>query len=182
MKRVLPWVVTLLLLAAAWLVAFVTPADRSTTEPFPITAAIGEEIVARDFALTLRDVRAAGTVSTSDGWSAEGTWLLVDLTAEATRVQDGTMLSGATLTIGDRTYRASERMTSMFGHPLVPGIPYQGTLAFELPEGALRGTGVLHLSTRDDNRGDNVAELTLDLGALDILPAAPLEDTVWGKP
>jgi hypothetical protein len=182
MTRVLPWAITLLLLAAAWLVAFVTPTDRATTEPFPITATIGEEVIARDFVLTVQQVRAAESISTTDGWSAEGTWMLVDLTAEAARVQNGTRLSGATLTIDDRTYRASERMTSMFGHPLVPGIPYRGALAFELPQDALDGTGVLHLSTRDDDRGDNVAELTVDLGALELLPAARLDDIVWGQP
>lgn len=182
MKRAMPWVITLLLIAAAWVVAFVTPTDRGTTEPFPIAATIGEEVVARDFVLTVQEVRAAESISTPDGWSADGTWVLVDLAAEAARVQNGTRLSGATLTLGDRTYRASERMTSMFGHPLVPGIPYRGTLAFELPQDALHGTGILHLSTREDNRGDNVAELTLDLGALEILPAVELDDVVWGRP
>lgn len=182
MTRVMPWAITLLLLAAAWLVAFVTPADRATTEPFPITATIGEEVIARDFVLTVKQVRAAESISTPDGWGAEGTWVVVDLTAEAAREQSGTSLAGATLVIGDRTYRASERMTSMFGHPLVPGIPYRGALAFELPPDALHGTGILHLSTRDDDRGDNVAELTIDLGEIEVLPAAGLDDIVWGEP
>lgn len=181
MKRFLLWAITLALLAGAWLVAFVTPADRMALEPFPITAQIGEEVVGRDFALTVREIRGADSASASNGWQADGTWVLVDVDAEGTQKQAGTQLNGATLMIGDRTFRASERMPSMFQHPLIPGIPYRGILAFELPEDSLHGTGILHLSTRSDDRGDSVAELTIDLAALDVEPEAEIADTEWGK-
>lgn len=180
MKRLLPWALTLALIACAWVVAFVTPADRMALDPFPLTTQIGEEVVGRDFALTVKDIRAAESVTTSEGWQATGTWLLIDLDAEGTQKQEGTLLNGAALTIGDRTFRASERMPSMFQHPLVPGIPYRGTVAFELPEDALQGNGILHLSTRSDDRGDSVAELAIDLGALEVEPEAQIADTEWG--
>ncbi|KDA06892.1 hypothetical protein DC31_07960 [Microbacterium sp. CH12i] len=181
MKRYLPWIITVALLGAAWMVAFAAPKDDMTLTPFTVTTQMDEEVVARDFALTVHDIRAARTATAPNDWRAEGTWLLVDLEAEATLTQEGTLLNGATLTIGERTIRASERMPSMMEHRLVPGIPYRGTLAFELPDGALTGTGILRLSTNDDTRGDSVAEMRIDLDSLNIEDVAAIHDTEWGR-
>lgn len=180
MSRLLPWAITLALVAAAWLVALVTPPDRMALEPFPIAAQVGKEVIGRDFALTVQGIRAADAVTTADGWQARGTWILVDLSAEATHSQARSRLLGATLQIGERTFRASERMPSMFQQQLVPGIPHQGTLAFELPPDALDGAGILRLSTRTDDRGDNVAELPLDLAALGVTSDQTIDTTEWG--
>lgn len=88
--------------------------------------------------VTILDVRAASTVTASSGWSADGTWLLIDLDAES--VTTGRLLKGATLTIDALEFRASERMDSLFSTNLVPGIPRRGTIAFELPDAMVTGT------------------------------------------
>ena len=182
MKRALPWLLTAALLAAAWLVAFATPDDSASVEPFVVPAAIGEEAVGREFALTVQQVRISDGVNAPNGWSADGTWLLVDVDARSTLEQTGSLLGGAELTIGDRSFRASERMPSMFREQVVTGVSRTGMLAFELPGDVLTGTGVLRLSLDDDTRADSVAELRIDLDELERVSDAEIVATDWTNP
>ncbi|UYO97530.1 DUF4352 domain-containing protein [Microbacterium sp. M28] len=182
MNRALPWLLTAALLVSAWLVALVTPDDSAFVAPFVVRTSIGEEAVGRDLALTVQDVRMAESISAPGGWTAEGTWLLVDVDAEATLEQYGTLLGGATLTIGDRSFRASDRPESIFKTRLVTGIPKSGTIAFELPADALSGTGILQLSSQEDTRADSVIELEIDLDALDPVADAEIPKTDWTNP
>ena len=177
MKKWLPWVATFVLLIGAWFVQLLTPSDDAASEPFIVATVVGSEAVGREIVVTVLDVRAASAVTSSNGWSAEGTWLLVDLKAEA--VRNDSLLKGATLTIGDREFRASERMDSIFSTKLVPGIPRTGTIAFELPDDALTGTGILHLSPSGDTRLDSVIELTIPLDELTISAEESVHDTEW---
>lgn len=182
MKRAIPWLVTAALLVGAWLVALVTPDDSASVEPFIVPTTIGEKAVGRDFTVTVQDVTLADKVEAAKGWNAEGTWLLVDLDAEANLEQYGMSFKGATLTIGDRSFRPSERMDSFFATSLVPGVSKSGTLVFELPEDARSATGLLQLSAREDTRADSVAELEIDLGALTPVADAEVRETDWTHP
>ena len=182
MKRAIPWLITAALLVGAWLIAFVAPGDDASVTPFVIPAVIGQESVGREFTLTVQDVQLAEHVSGAKGWSADGTWLVVDLDAEANHEQYGMLLAGATLTIGDQSFRASERMASFLRGALVTGVSRSGTLAFELPEFALSGTGILQLSTNDDTRADSVVELEIDLDELTPVAEAEILATDWTNP
>jgi len=177
MKKALPWVATVVLLIGAWFVQLITPSDDVAAEPFLVAASIGSEAVGREIVVTVLEVRAASTVTSSSGWSAEGTWLLVDLNAET--VTADRLLQGATLTIDGLEFRASERMDSIFSTKLVPGIPRTGTIAFELPDASLTGTGILHLSLGDDTRLDSVIELTIPLDELTTSAEESVHVTEW---
>lgn len=186
MTRWASWAAGVALLVAAWLVALVTPPDDAAEQPFAVTAEVGEPAQGRNLAVTVTGVRAADEVSLG-GWSAAGTWVVVDLDAAAVRSAQGTLLSYATLTIGDREYRASERPATasltdaMFRTALIPGIPRSGSLAFELAPDARAGTAVLRLGIADDPRLDSLIELRIDLDEVPVEPAAELRETGWAS-
>lgn len=182
MKRAIPWLITAALLVAAWLVALATPDDSASVEPFLVPATIGEAAVGRDFTVTVQDVTLADKVSDATGWSAEGTWLVVELDAEANLDQFGMLFQGATLTIDDQSFRPSERMDSFLSTSLVTGVSQSGALAFELPDDARSATGILRLSAKTDTRADSVAELEIDLGALTPVAEAEVRETDWTTP
>ncbi|WP_460796421.1 DUF4352 domain-containing protein [Microbacterium sp. GXF0217] len=182
MKRATPWLITAALLVGAWLVALVAPDDSASVEPFIVPAAIGEEAVGRDFAVTVQDVTLADKVSGANGWSAEGTWLVVELDAEANLDQFGMSFNGAALIIDGQSFRPTERVPSFLSTPLVTGVSQSGALAFELPEDARSGTAILRLSAKADTRADSVAELEIDLGALAPVADAEVPETDWTHP
>ena len=171
-----------LLLVASWLVAFVTPTDAERDAPFVTSMTIGEPATGRNLSATVEAVRLAQAVHTNK-WEADGetTWVVVDLSAEAVHDDVRASLLGMTLRVGDRTYRASERPESLLKRGLSTGIPTSGVLAFELPEAAATGHGVLDLSLAEDTRLDSVLRLDIDLAALDIESDIELAPTAWGQ-
>jgi len=181
-KRAAPWLITAALLAAAWLVALVTPDDSASADPFIVPVTIGEEAVGRDFSVTVQDVALADAVTGAKGWSAEGTWLVVELDAETNLDQYGMSFKGATLIIDGQSFRASERVPSFLSTQLVTGVSQSGALAFELPDDARDSTAVLQLSAREDTRVDSIAELEIDLGELTPVADAEIRETDWTHP
>ncbi|MFC9984173.1 hypothetical protein ACFU0W_13745 [Microbacterium keratanolyticum] len=177
LRRAAPWAGAAVLLVAAWGVGVATPPEYAIEPAHVVTAQIGEEAGGRNIVATVTDVRAARGASTPT-WQAPGTWLVVDLDAAAV-VSSAAGLRGVTLQIGDLTFRASERMESFFGQRLVAGVPRSGSVAFELPEGALTGTAVLSLSTGSDTRGDSVIQVPIDLDALPVAADAELLPNGW---
>lgn len=184
-RRWVPAVAGAALIAAAWGVTAVTPAEDSAEQPFVVAAPVGERAEGRNIALTVARVRAADAV-TNDGWRAEGEWVVVDVEAEATRKETGTLLQFATLRLGDRNYRASERPPdSMFGHPLSVGLPSAGSIAFELPEGALDAGAagapelVLRFGLNLDERLDSVIEARVPLDDLEHVGEAEIAPAEW---
>jgi hypothetical protein len=166
------------LVAAAWGVAAITPADDAFESPFPITAEIGERAVGRDLAMTVTGVRRTETVRAGD-WSADGNWVIVDLDAEAVVSEYGNLLSLATLDVDGRTFGASERPDSLSRTPLAVGIPRSGSLAFELPDDVTGGTAVLRVGVDSDPRLDSVIMVEIDLDAGAIESEAELVPTDW---
>lgn len=181
MRPWLAWTTGVGLLVAAWVVALITPPEDAAEAPFVTAAAIGEQVSTRTLTATIRDVRVAERVS-AGGWEAEGTWIVVDLDIAASLDEEASQLAGASLTVGDRTYRASERPPSLFRASLNVGIPQSGSLAFELPPDATDDTAVLRLSEDDEIRLDALIELTVDLDSVDHVSETELLSTGWARP
>lgn len=177
--RALAWVAGAGCLVAAWFVASVTPTDADAAAPFVVTAAVGEPAVGRTLSVTVLDARLADAVTGPRGWSAEGSWLVVDLAAEAVDSEVSNLLGDARLVVGDREFRASERPDSMLRTPLAVGIPRAGSIAFELPADALTGLAVLRISGDEDTRLDSLIELELTLDELEHTDATTLRPTGW---
>ncbi|MFD5863445.1 hypothetical protein ACFWGP_00705 [Agromyces sp. NPDC127015] len=185
-RRWVPPVAGAALVAAAWGVTAVTPAEDSAEQPFVVAAPVGMRAEGRNLALTVTGVRAADAV-VNGGWRAEGEWVVVDVESEATRMETGTLLQFVTLRLGGRTYRASERPPdSMFGHPLSVGLPSAGSVAFELPEGALDAGAagvpdelVLRFGLNLDDRLDSVLETRVPLDDLEHVGEAEIAPVDW---
>jgi hypothetical protein len=171
-----------LLLVASWLVAFVTPTDAERDAPFVTSMTVGERATGRNLSVTVEAVRLAHAVHTNR-WEADGPtlWVVIELSAEAVHDDIRASLLGMTLRVGDRSYRASERPESLWERGLSTGIPTSGVLAFELPQAAATGHGMLDLSLTNDTRVDSVLRLAIDLAALEVEPDIELAPTVWGR-
>lgn len=180
-RRRRDWSLAVLLLIAAWLLAFVTPAEDAATAPFVVSAQPGEEAAGRNISATVTGIRAAETLS--GGWAAAGVWLIVDLEVASVLSEQGVLLGHATLQVADRSYRASERPPSLFRQTLAAGIPQSGSLAFELPDAAFAGTAVLRLGLLEaETRLDSLLEVPLDLAGVAPEAELPLQPTRWATP
>ncbi|UPL10062.1 DUF4352 domain-containing protein [Microbacterium sufflavum] len=184
-KHVLVWLLTAALLAGAWVVSKVTLPDDAATAAFPRTTQIGEEAAVRNLVVTVTDVRLADRVEDADGWSADGTWLVVDLEAASAVTQDLSTLSLAQLTIGDRTFSATDRGTTFAQQRLVTGVPRAGSLAFELPDDVTDDRATLRLGVAGAGIGevllDGVVDLPLDLADLPVEAAILLDENGWAR-
>ena len=178
MNRWATWGVGAALVAAAWGVALVTPAEDAEEAPFPVTVEVGERGVGRNVAVTVTDVRRAETVTAGE-WSAHGNWLVVDLEAEAVVSEFGALLALATIEVDGRTFRASERPESMLRGPLSVGIPRSGSIAFELPDDVAGGAGELRMGQMTDERLDSVIVVPVDLDAYPVESEADLRPSGW---
>ncbi|WP_072314702.1 hypothetical protein [Agrococcus sp. Marseille-P2731] len=181
MRRVVSWVVGLGMIALAALIGTLTLGDTETAQPFVVEAAVGERAEARLFAATVREVRATEQLSDASGWQAGGTWVVVDLDVEAMQTEVASLLSLAELDLGDRVISASERPESLRSASLRLGIPQSGSLAFELPEGALTGEATLRLGRSLETRVDTIVELRIDLAAIEREPSIELRETGWAQ-
>lgn len=179
--KVLPWLLTLVLLTGAWALVKITLPIGSAQAPFPTTATIGEASHARNLTVTVTDVHAARHVADAQGWSADGTWLVVDLEASVEQTQVGALLGLATLSIGEREFVATQRAASLYRGGLVTGVPRSGSIAFELPADALVGTATLRLALSENTVLDGVIELPIDLDELPVEADAALHETGWAR-
>lgn len=186
--RLLPWAITIGLLVAAWFVAQATPGDDSAERAFVQQAEIGERAEGRDLAITVQRVRAAEALTTPAGWRAEGTWVVVEMDAEAVLTEYGNLLSLTVLKVDDRVYSATERGEGessvddymLSGEQLVPGVPKSGMLAFQLPdEQSLAGTATLEIATDRFPVYDSIITLPIDLEELPIENSIELELVDW---
>ncbi|MDQ0615186.1 hypothetical protein QF046_002827 [Microbacterium sp. W4I4] len=187
--KITPWTLTVVLLAGAWALNTVALPDGSSEASFATRTTIGEPAATRNLELTVTDVRAARTITDPQGWSAgfektQGTWLVVDLDAASVQSQYAASLSFAELTIGDRTFGATERGETFFRQRLVTGVPRSGSLAFELPDDviegeALKGTATLRLGVPSDVRYDGIIETLITLEDLPVEESIILAETGW---
>lgn len=181
MKPWAVWAVGAGLVILAWGVVQITPDEDAATEPFVVRAAVGESAVARAFEVSVADPRL-GARATDGSWSADGTWLVVDVTLAARNSEQGALLRHAELIVDGVSYRASERPASIYRQQLAVGIRRSGSLAFELPAGVADRAGMLALGLSDETRLDSLVEVPIDLGALTPEPDVELIRTGWTTP
>lgn len=175
------WTVGAGILVLAWGVVQITPDEDAAVEPFRVPAAVGETAAARAFDVAVSDPRV-GDRAVAGAWAADGTWLVVDITATARIDEEGALLSHAELVVDGVAYRASERPDSFFRSPLAVGIPRSGSLAFELPRDVAARTGTLALGLSDETRLDSMVEVPIDLSALPREAEVQLIATGWAAP
>ena len=184
-RHVLIWLVTVGLLGCAWLVSKATLPDDATIAPFPAVAQVGEQTNVRNLVVTVTDVHLGRSVEDVDGWSADGTWLVVNLEAASAGTDDFATLSLAQLTIGQRTFTATDRATTFNRQSLVNGVPRAGSLAFELPDDVTDDRATLRLGVPSGAVGevlsDGVIDLPIDLAALSSEPVVQLEENGWAR-
>jgi len=184
-KHIVVWLLTVALLVVAWGVSKVTLPDEATIAPFPVAATLGEQSTTRNLAVTVTDVRLAKRVTDAKGWSAEGSWLVVDLEAASVVTQELSTLTFAQLVIGDRTFSATDRGTTFLAQRLITGVPRSGSLAFELPEDALTGSATLRLGVPSGAPGevllDGVIELPVLLDDLPVDAEVLLDENGWPR-
>ncbi|WEK12841.1 MAG: hypothetical protein P0Y48_10245 [Candidatus Microbacterium phytovorans] len=199
MSRWTAWLSAVALLAGAWLVAWITPdGDGGYREPFAVPATIGEPAVARNLGVTIRDLALADRVQ-SGGWGADGTWLVVTLDAWVVQNETEAQIREAFLTVGGRTFRASERpgnyseSASLFRTGLSLDLPRSGAIAFELPDDAVTGrsaeTAMLQLAFGNGAVSeqsahallltDAVIELPVNLDTIPRIDVMELPATEW---
>lgn len=185
MSRVMTWIATIVLLIAAGIVSASAPAEDAEADPFFVTGKIGEPVTGRDIVATVTDARTTTLLTAADGWRSEANWLVVDLEAASVTgplladITGAVSLHGAVFVLDGREFRASERMDSLFGQRLNPGVPYAGALAFELSE--LAGTGVLQLSLTSDRRVDSVLEVPIDLDEREPADELAMPEAAWAR-
>ncbi|PRA80296.1 hypothetical protein [Microbacterium sp. MYb66] len=184
-KHVLVWLATAALLACAWGVSKATLPDEAPNAPFSTVAQIGEEAATRNLIATVTDVHLANRITDAKGWSADGTWLVVDLEAASGVTQDLSTLSLAELTIGERTFSATDRGTTFAAQRLVTGVPRAGSLAFELPDDVTGDRATLRLGVPgaglSEVRRDAVIDLPIDLDALPVETEVLLNENGWAR-
>ncbi|GEK80471.1 hypothetical protein [Agrococcus baldri] len=181
MKRALAWLAGLAMVAAAAAVGHLTLTEGQQQSPFVVQAALGDPAVGRTFAVTVEQVRAADAVADAGGWHAAGNWVVVDLEAQARESETASILTLIELRVGEVVYGASERPVSLVDTPLSVGLPQSGSIAFELPESLTSGAATLRLGRTAEDRLDSVAELQIDLAALERRPSIELRETAWAQ-
>lgn len=194
-RGALAWGTGMAMLVAAWFVAWITPdGEERITDPFSVSAGIGERVEAGNLGVQVHSATMTEGV-VFDGWRAGGTWLVVSLDAWLTQKEAAT-IGRAYLTVGDRTFTASERpgnydmAAALNGGSLHVGVPRSGGLAFEIPTDAagpatLRlaaGGDLSALSANDNLAGDAVITLELDLSQLERSTRLALPETEWTQP
>jgi hypothetical protein len=176
------WTIGIACIVAAWLVALVTPGEEQAQAPFEVPAVIGEPAAGRNLVVTVTDIRRASEVS-AGGWTAEGNWLVVDLDAEAVLTESGARLHHTDLRVDGTLFSASDRPDSLAENgDLAVGIPIEGSLAFELPDGLDSGAGRIELALNSDPALDSMIVLTFDLGEVPTVEKTELLTTGWANP
>ena len=129
-------------LAATVVVYAITPHGDDINAPFTERGAIGDVVTGRTLSGSVTSVRLASSIdaTTADSdWTGEttGTWVVVEADIAAT--VEPSSLYRPTLTIGDTTYYATERLSLVtLDDGLVrPGIASSGVILFEVSGAAL---------------------------------------------
>jgi len=174
-RRPLALAVAGVLVVGAALVSWSAPSPEQVQGPMAVTARVGEPATGRTLRVTVERIRLARAVRGGD-WegSTPGVWLVVRVRAEA-RLQ-ATSLTG-TVTVGDRSWTASERPPTSIGAELLDaGLPMEGDLLFELPRSALGGDAELEIATSSSIRLDSAVRVRLDLSRLAVQDRLTTED------
>lgn len=185
MKRALPWLAGIALVAVAGALTLAIPSDDSLTDPLLVRGSGDDELASRTLRVAIQESSFAEEIAVpASEWSAEGNWLLVTLEASAPQSETGAAINLATLTVDGRVFQASERPSDSLLHTrLHVGTALVGTLAFELPTGLRGGTAELRLSsTTPTPLLDDVIVITVDLDDLPVAQDVDLVTPEWAAP
>jgi hypothetical protein len=129
-------------LAATVLVYGVTPHGDDINAPFNVRGSMGEVLTGRTLSGSVTAVRLASSIDASSAdsdWTGEttGTWVVVEAALAATL--EPSSLNRPTLTIGETTYYATERLSLVtLDNGLVrPGVASTGVILFEVADSVL---------------------------------------------
>ncbi len=159
-RRWLRWlgiaVALLLTLAAGEAIIRTEPDRNETTAPFFFAGEPGEPVTAGGLQVTLLDVKGAAMVDPPKSLPTDtsGVWLVVRIRLMATTKTTQVAYVGLAASDG-RSFRATGRFRQSMVErslDLQPGIPVEGTVAFEVPK--------------------DVTGLTLRVGEVDLAPVA----------
>lgn len=185
MRRAIAWTVGVALTLGAATVSLLTPTAQDARDPFVVSGGVGDRVVGRETTVTVDAATLAETVADASAVDAPpaGTWLVVRVSAEATRaaVPDGFRYAQA-IHEGTTTL-VSDRVASSFtGVTLEPGVPMTGMLAFQLPPGAEAGEVELRFSSlATDPILDSVESIRFDLASLPRAESVTIEPAAWSK-
>lgn len=183
MRRGTAWLVGTGLTLAACGVSLSTPTGMQTTAPIPVSGGVGERLVARERTITVDAATLADAVVDQEAVSQPppGTWLVIRLTAEATKEAVPAGFAYTQVVVDGRTTVASDRVPSSFTRvTLQAGVPLTGELAFQLPPGTDRGIAEIRfLPLPTAPQLDSITIVRLDLADLPHPPAATVEPPAW---
>ena len=180
MRRLPTALLTGAFVAAALGLSLLVPTDQVQQAPYVRTIpGFDARTETREFVATVSRARLADRVQTPE-WTGttDGVWLVVDITFES-RI-DKASLAGS-LRVGQTDFRTTSRTDETIDQPFAaPGIPWSGSMLFELPASVLddpdASSAVLQLATQTDPRLDGVLELTFDLASLQRERSIPLTE------
>jgi hypothetical protein len=148
-RSVLSVLTVVVALAATVVVYGITPHGDDINAPFNVRGSMGEVLTGRTLSGSVTSVRLASSLDASsadDGWTGKttGTWVVVEAGLAATL--EPSSLYRPTLTIGETTYYASERLSLVtLDNGLVrPGISSTGVILFEVADSVLRSSAAAH--------------------------------------
>lgn len=142
-RRVLLSGLTVVVALAATVVVYgITPHGDDINAPFNVRGSIGDVLTGRTLTGSVTSVRLASSFDATQAdsdWTGEttGTWVVVE--AEIAATIEPSSLYRPTLTIGDTTYYATERLSLVtLDNGLVrPGVASSGVILFEVSDAAL---------------------------------------------
>ena len=130
-------------LTATVVVYGITPHGDDINAPFNVRGDIGDVLTGRTLTGSVTAVRLASSIDATAAdseWTGEttGTWVVVD--ADIAARFEPSSLYRPTLTIGDTTYYATERLplVTLDDGSVRPGIASAGVILFEVSDEALR--------------------------------------------
>jgi hypothetical protein len=125
------------------------PTYGDITSPIAVFGKTGERVTARNFELTVTQLRFAGNIKLAAfgnerSYGTSGIWAIIEAEAAA-RNETVTVMSAAWLGADGLRYRASERLSNapaLLGRQqLEPGLPQRVLMIFEFPESEMnKGT------------------------------------------
>jgi hypothetical protein len=141
-RSVLSALTVVVALAATVVVYGITPHGDDINAPFNVRGSVGDVLTGRTLSGSVNSVRLASSLDASSAdseWTGEttGTWVVVE--ARIAAVDEPSPLYRPTLTIGDTTYYATERLTPVtLDNDLVrPGVASTGVILFEVADSVL---------------------------------------------
>lgn len=127
------------------------PGYGEITRPIAVEGPIGERLVARDFALTVKKVSLAREIvveafGKERSYSTSGIWAVAEAVAEA-RQESVTVMAAEWLAPNGARYAMTERLSSVPGllqdNRLEPGLPRKVLFVFEVPRDQAKGATLL---------------------------------------